>query len=49
MERQGMGFIECPCACGVSMRNLRDKPPEMVQKTSVVLLREGALRLTAGW
>lgn len=49
MKGQGGDFIERPCVWEVSIRNLWDKPPQMVQITSAVLRREGALGVTAGW
>jgi len=49
MKGQGVDFTESPSIWTRSIRNLGDKPPQMVQKTSAVLAREGDLGLTAGW
>lgn len=49
MKEQGEGFVERTCIWDMSIRNLWQQPPQMVQRTSAVLPREGALGVTGGW
>lgn len=49
MKGQETDFIESPGIWLMSTRTLGDKLPQVLEKTSVVLHREGALGLTAGW